>query len=179
MIQKYLETKRPMIEEMLSQKPNRFLSDQYHHAIHFTILCYADDSPLHDIYQDVDQKRAYAEKMLNCSDVVTEEGSMYLYVLEEFLIKFQNSYRYEFLVTCHILLSENNKELRQPITGIVDADKRAKTAEVRARLLQNNRDTIEMIDTLNKVIFGQNEDLKKIYDKKRPSVEERVKNASL
>jgi hypothetical protein len=177
MINDFIQSKKPIIEELLDKRPDSFDDVVYQRAIKYTLLCYADDSPLHERFQDIDQKREYCEREIGCVDVPTEDGSLYLHLLEEYLTKFQHSYRYEFLITCHILLSDNNRELRKPINIVGAEDKRMKMAEIRTRLLQNNKEIIELIDQLNKTIFGQNDQLKKKFDNnKRLSVEERVKN---
>lgn len=172
----FFKSQAPIIEEMMMGRPVAFHSDEYEAAIRYTLFCYAEESPIHGRYQDVDQKRVYSENTVKSSDVVHNEmGSMYQHCLEQYLIKHVHSYRYEFLVTCHILLSDNNKELRKPITNITEEDKRAKTSEIKSRLLQTNRDIIDQIDQLTQTIFIHSKELMEKHSKKRPTLEERVK----
>jgi len=168
----------PVIDELMSMKPQCFEPNEYSLAIKYTLLAYAEESPLHTRYNNIEQKREYSEEYLGCRDRVDDDaGSMYMQVLEVYLTRFVHSYRYEFLVTCHILLADNNRELRKPIVHITDEDKRAKTASTRSELLKTNREIIDMIDSLNKAIFSQSVELAEKYASKRLSIEERIQQS--
>jgi hypothetical protein len=109
---------------------------------------------------------------------IPEDPSRYfLNCLDAFLTKFQYSYEYEHLVTCHIMFMDNCKEMRKPIVMLTDEDKRAKTAETRGKLREQNKQLMIDIIDYTKRIYGENTFLseKSVKEIRSLNVEDMIK----
>lgn len=155
-IEEYIISKKKVVEAIFCEKDDEWFADDYYKAIHFCLLVFSQDSPLHETTPLLAQRMDFAAHNIG----IDADSDMVNHAVEMFLSRIQHSYEYEYLVTCQMVLMYNNRELRQNrISLLDDPEKRLKVAPIQSILLDNNQKIIAEIHKYTKQIFGENNKL--------------------